>query len=239
MKINKKAIGVIAFAAISCTGAITTIDADSYTAKEGAHLKTAIVENVIDSTVNPTIEDMVNNQSLSLTKISNQTLKEEIRLQDEYQKQKEAEAAQREKEEAIAAAQAAEAQRQAEASIVVNKLNAKFRGSLTNMGQYFYNVCLEYGVDPYLAGAISLYETGYGTSNLAVNQNNVGGMRTSGGWMSFATIEEGISAYVRNLANNYMNYGLTTPETMVNKYAEGSSSWVNNVNTMYSYLLNA
>ena len=98
------------------------------------------------------------------------------------------------------------------------------------------------GVDPYLATAIMLHETGcsYNCSSLVTYCNNVGGMKGSpscggGSYRSFSTLEEGIRSFIDNLANNYYAYGLTTPELMNSKYAE-STTWASKVNTHISQI---
>ena len=90
------------------------------------------------------------------------------------------------------------------------------------------------GIDPYLAVAISMHETGckWNCSRLVKACNNVGGMKGSpgcgGAYASFPTLDEGIRAYMNNLYKNYTSKGLTTPEAMGPKYA-GSSTWASNV----------
>ena len=95
---------------------------------------------------------------------------------------------------------------------------------------------MELGIDPYIAVAIVMHETGCeGQCSALLNQcNNVGGMKGAGGcnggsYASFATLEEGIKAFMNNLNKNYFSQGLTTPETIGPKYAE-SSTWSAQVN---------
>ena len=99
-----------------------------------------------------------------------------------------------------------------------NKLNRSLESVLANQGSFIASYSLEKGVDPYLATAIMLHETGcsYKCSSLVTYCNNVGGMKGSpgcggGSYRSFATLEDGIRAFIDNLANNYYAAGLTTP----------------------------
>lgn len=111
------------------------------------------------------------------------------------------------------------------------KLNKSLKGVLANKGNYIATKSLALGIDPYMAVAIMLHETGckWTCSNLARNYNNVGGMRGASGWQKFDTIYDGIDGFLNNLSKNYIKKGLTTPETIVKKYAPGSTSWVGKI----------
>lgn len=124
-----------------------------------------------------------------------------------------------------------------------DKLNRSLKSVLANQGYFIATYSLEKGVDPYLATAIMLHETGCSSNNcssLVTYCNNVGGMKGSpgcggGSYRSFSTLEEGIQAFIDNLANNYYAYGLTTPELMNSKYAE-STTWASRVNAHISQI---
>ncbi len=124
---------------------------------------------------------------------------------------------------------------------LVDKLNRSLNSNLSGTGEIFARNCLNSGVDPYLAVAISLYETGckWTCSGLVRDCNNVGGMKGTpgcygGSFRSFSTLEEGITSFVSLLANNYYGQGLTTPELMEYKYAGGSTTWAGKVNNYIS-----
>lgn len=117
-----------------------------------------------------------------------------------------------------------------------NKLDRSLKSTLSGTGNLFAKYSLEKGVDPYLAVAIALHETGcnWKCSTLVTSCNNVGGMKGSpscgnGSYKAFATLEEGIKAYIDNLYNNYYAYGLNTPELINPKYA-ASTTWASKVN---------
>ena len=119
---------------------------------------------------------------------------------------------------------------------LVEKLNRTLSSDLTNMGYAYATYSLELGVDPYLAVAISMHETGctWNCSNLVKQCNNVGGMKgypTCGNssYKYFPTLEDGINGYIDNLYNNYVAQGLTTPELINPKYA-ASQTWATQVN---------
>lgn len=120
---------------------------------------------------------------------------------------------------------------------LVAKLNRNLGSTLTGKGQLFAEYCLEKGVDPYLAVAIVLHETGckYGCSTLAKQCNNVGGQKGSpscngGSYRSYPTIDEGIKGMIDNLYYNYISQGLTTPEAINTKYAE-STAWSSKIHS--------
>lgn len=120
---------------------------------------------------------------------------------------------------------------------LTEKLNKNLSSTLTNTGHYFANYYIETGLDPYLAVAIVLQETGckWTCSKLVRNCNNIGGMKGSpkcngGSFRKYDTLEEGIYGYLDMLYNNYYSKGLTTPELINPKYA-ASTSWSINVNS--------
>ena len=67
------------------------------------------------------------------------------------------------------------------------------------------------GIDPNVAVAISRLETGHWTSYAYVHCNNVGGLSDNEVPRSYATIEDGVKAFVDCLVS-YWEKGLTTPE---------------------------
>lgn len=71
-------------------------------------------------------------------------------------------------------------------------------------------------------------------SRLVKQCNNVGGQIgkpscNGGSYRSYETLEEGIKGFIDNLARNYINMGLTTPEQMNPKYA-ADKNWASKVN---------
>jgi len=114
-----------------------------------------------------------------------------------------------------------------------DKLNRTLSSNLSGYGNFIASYALEKGVDPYLATAIMMHETGceWGCSSLVVNCNNVGGMKGSGcgAYGYFNTLEEGIQKFIDNIYNNYYVYGLTNANLMGSKYAE-DPEWSKKVN---------
>lgn len=98
--------------------------------------------------------------------------------------------------------------------------------------QYLGNIADLIGLDKNYALAISLYESGRVTSNIATTKNNFGGL-SNGSYLSFATPEAGIIAYCCNL-KEYENYNIENIEQLSGLYTRGnrnlpSENWVYNV----------
>lgn len=116
---------------------------------------------------------------------------------------------------------------------LAEKINRSLNSTISGKGYLIASRSLEMGVDPYMATAIILHETGckWNCSYLVNSCNNVGGQKGNGcgAYSYFNSLDEGIIAFVDNLYNNYVSYGLTTPEAINPKYAE-DPNWSVNVN---------
>ena len=116
---------------------------------------------------------------------------------------------------------------------------------LAGQGYFIANKCIELGIDPYVATAIMLHETGCGSrcSNLARSCYNVGGQKgapgcNGGSYKRFNSLEEGITGFVDNLYKNYYSQGLDTVEKIAPRYAEGSS-WPAKINSFVEKIRNS
>lgn len=122
------------------------------------------------------------------------------------------------------------------------KLNNILASNLAGMGEYYAKYSIELGVDPYLAVAISMHETGctWGCSYLAKACNNVGGQKGTGcgDYKAYDTMEEGIYGFILNIKNKYVDYGLLTAEQMNPKYAE-DPMWASKVNKYIEKIKNS
>lgn len=119
---------------------------------------------------------------------------------------------------------------------LADKLNKSLKSTISGKGYLIASYSLQLGIDPYMATAIILHETGCnGTCSSLVREcNNVGGQKGGpscggGAYKAYATLDEGIMGYLDNLYRNYYSYGLTTPETIGPKYA-ASTTWASQVN---------
>lgn len=126
----------------------------------------------------------------------------------------------------------------------VDKLNSKLGGKLKNRGEDFVRFSEERNMDPYLMAAISIHETGNGTSKAIMNKNNVGGIMNNGVYLkSFISITSGIEHMIHLLATEYFQgrnhrtiadigavycpVGATNDPTNLNKH------WVPRVTELY------
>ena len=120
-----------------------------------------------------------------------------------------------------------------------NKLNNSLSSAMSGKGELIATYSLEKGVDPYMATAIILHETGcaHGCSSLVLTCNNVGGQKGSGcgSYLSFPTLDDGIRGFIDNLYNNFVSKGLTTPEAIGPRYA-ASTTWSAQVNKYIEYV---
>lgn len=115
------------------------------------------------------------------------------------------------------------------------KLERSLNSDLKGKGYLYASYSLELGLDPYLAVAISLHETGctWECSYLTKYCNNVGGQKgnpgCNGEYKYYASLDEGIKGYMDNLYYNYYAKGLMTPE-QINVYYAEDKGWANNIN---------
>ena len=133
--------------------------------------------------------------------------------------------------------------------LTIEELGEKLNRHLGNdyiagKGHLLAKLCIEKGVDPYIATAIILHETGCGSkcSNLTRYCNNVGGQKGSpgcngGAFKKFDTLEEGLEGFVNNLSKNYFSQGRTTVETIDPKYCEGNT-WAGKINYFVNKIRN-
>lgn len=119
------------------------------------------------------------------------------------------------------------------------KLDRNLNSTIAGKGNLVATHALELGVDPYVATAIMLHETGcnWKCSNLVVSCNNVGGQKGApgcggGSYKSYPTLDEGIIGFIDNLYNNYYAKGLNTIDAIGPKYAQ-STTWTSKI---YSYV---
>ena len=126
---------------------------------------------------------------------------------------------------------------------IAKKLNRYLNSTLKGKGEFITEYSIKVGMDPYLATAVMLQETGcYWTcSGLTRQCNNVGGNKgtpscNGGSYRRFDTIEDGIKFAINTLSKYYKN-GKTTPEQIGPKYAS-DPKWPTRVNNYIKKLKN-
>ena len=118
---------------------------------------------------------------------------------------------------------------------LAEKLNKSLKSTLSGTGMSFAKYAVEMNIDPYLAVAIVLHETGcnYKCSAQVRQCYNVGGMKggpscNGTSYKKFNSLDEGIYGFMYNLKVNYYDKGLTTVEQINKKYA-ASNSWAKKI----------
>ncbi|MBM4764126.1 glucosaminidase domain-containing protein [Bacillus sp. B15-48] len=104
-------------------------------------------------------------------------------------------------------------------STEANELNAQLKGVLQNKGDLFVEAGKKYNLSPALLAAISIHETGNGSSNAARFKFNVAGMMGKNGLKTYDSVADSIFDMARNLRQNYLDKGLTTLSQIGAKYA--------------------
>lgn len=102
----------------------------------------------------------------------------------------------------------------------------KGKGKLEGKGQAFIDAQNKYGISASVLAAICINESGNGKSNLAINKNNIGGVRISGSkeFRTFSSVEECIDYMGSFLKRGYLNKGLTKLYQINAKYCPVSDS---------------
>lgn len=124
------------------------------------------------------------------------------------------------------------------------KLDRYLTSDLSGKGYIYAARSLEIGLDPYLAVAVSMHETGckWGCSYLTTACYNVGGQKgapgcNGGPYQSYPTLDDGIIGFIDNLYFNYVAKGLTTPEEINTRYAE-DPYWASKINRYINEIKN-
>jgi len=125
------------------------------------------------------------------------------------------------------------------------KLDKSLSSTLSGTGYIFADYTAKTGMDPYLAVAIVLHETGckWGCSDMVNTCYNVGGIKGSPGcyggeYQAYSSLNDGIVSFLDKLYYSYYANGLTTPEAINPSYAE-SSTWASQVNSYIYEVRNA
>lgn len=125
---------------------------------------------------------------------------------------------------------------------LIEKINKSLNSTISGKGELIATYSLEKKVDPVLATAIILHETGckWDCSYLVKKCNNVGGIKGAPGcagmssYQRFDSIDSGITFFISNLKSNYYDFGLNTPEKLQVKYSGNSPGWSESINN-YMY----
>lgn len=111
-------------------------------------------------------------------------------------------------------------------------------GVLKGKGEQFIAAQEKHGVNASFLIGIAKLESGNGSSDFAVNLNNIAGMRNKNGYMHFKSVDECIDRMAENLKRNYVDDGLTKISQIHKRYAE-DPSWAKLVTAKMSELYTA
>ena len=117
--------------------------------------------------------------------------------------------------------------------------NQKYSNGNNYSKEYVYSLVDYYStiydnVDAKTLKAIAYIESGNLNSNYMLKSNNIYGGMSSNGLIKYKNIEYGVLSYVKLMSEKYYAKGLTTIETIANKYNLGSKSWISNVKSSLS-----
>ncbi|MCM1294655.1 MAG: glucosaminidase domain-containing protein [Muribaculaceae bacterium] len=109
---------------------------------------------------------------------------------------------------------------------------------LQDKGDAFLSAAQQTQINPFVSAAISLYESGRGTSPLARSKNNIAGLGGPGRWMSFTTVEDSIQRQAITLQNK-VKKGQKTLESVAcagSYCATNTNTWLNHVSSVVKEL---
>ncbi|RHW33319.1 conjugal transfer protein [Neobacillus notoginsengisoli] len=129
--------------------------------------------------------------------------------------------------------------------IDASSLNRYLKGALQGTGEHFVEAGKQYSINPALLAAISIHETGNGSSNAARYKFNVAGMMGKSGLKTYSSVRDSIFDMARNLRKNYLDEGKLTISQIGAKYApigagndptNLNNHWVTGVNRQFASL---
>lgn len=101
--------------------------------------------------------------------------------------------------------------------------------------QRIQTACAAYNIPYDITLAIARLETGWFTSDAYIYGNNPGGLSVNETPIYFDTIEDGVYAFIDNLAHNYFAMGLDTPEKIGEKYCPVDPNWAQKIHSVMLY----
>lgn len=117
------------------------------------------------------------------------------------------------------------------ANTVINGEPSKLAGT----GIYWAKLESDYGVNAIFGLAVATQESGFGTSNLAINNHNLFGLaKSSGGWQSFDTYGACIEYFGRLISQSNLYYGKSIDQISVHYCTSGPAEWASRVKQIMS-----
>jgi hypothetical protein len=110
--------------------------------------------------------------------------------------------------------------------VAIYRVLARHNSPLVKEVDSFINACISYEVNCYLLPAIAGVESGFGRHLLPESHNPFG---WGGGYLYFASWQEGFFTVAKGIRENYLDYGLTSVGLIGPVYAPPSTTWASKV----------
>lgn len=92
-------------------------------------------------------------------------------------------------------------------------------------GDILVQIESDYQISAIACLAIWTWESGFGTSSIAINRNNYGGISGSRGYRYFDTINEGMLYQAELLRNSYVDNGYSSWDSIGKRYCPVNDMW--------------
>lgn len=107
---------------------------------------------------------------------------------------------------------------------------------LLNLGESIHKMEEEYNVNAFFCMSVAIYESSTGTSDAAVNHNNIFGLVKNKKIMNFVSLDDCVQYWGNLMRYKYIDTGLTSIDAIQTKYAPKSKTWATNVTIIHSLL---
>ena len=106
-----------------------------------------------------------------------------------------------------------------------------------NLGEIYYNLEKEYGINAYFALSVSMSEVGVNKmSKVARTKNNTYGIMGKSSYKTFNSVEDCVDYFFRLINKYYIGNGRYSIKSISNKYCGGDPTWIKNVSYFMSVL---
>ena len=107
---------------------------------------------------------------------------------------------------------------------------------LLNLGESIHKMEEEYNVNAFFCMSVAIYESATGTSDAAVNHNNIFGLVKNKKIMNFVSLDDCVQYWGNLMRYKYIDTGLTSIDAIQTKYAPKSKTWATNVTIIHGLL---
>lgn len=107
---------------------------------------------------------------------------------------------------------------------------------LLNLGESIHKMEEEYNVNAFFCMSVAIYESTTGTSDAAVNHNNIFGLVKNKKIMNFVSLDDCVQYWGNLMRYKYIDTGLTSIDAIQTKYAPKSKTWATNVTIIHGLL---